>query len=128
VVVLVAAAAAYLAARRGLARPALALALGVLAIIFLVGATKHAWDRPRPVGRYYDPGGRSYPSGHAAYAIVFLTAAMLTGRRALIAGAVVVAVSIGVARLYLHVHYLTDVLGGFALGTAVFAPVLARRA
>jgi membrane-associated phospholipid phosphatase len=24
------------------------------------------------------------------------------------------------------VHYLTDVLGGFALGTAVFAPVLVK--
>jgi undecaprenyl-diphosphatase len=99
---------------------------GVLAIIFLVGAAKHGWARPRPAGRYYDPQGHSYPSGHSAYALVWISAALLTGRRAFIVAAAVVAVTIGAARLYLHVHYLTDVLGGFALGTAVFAPVLAR--
>jgi undecaprenyl-diphosphatase len=126
-VVVVGVAGAIYAARNGEERAALALALGVLAVIFVVGATKHAWDRPRPLGRYYDPQGHSYPSGHSAYAIVWISAAMLTGRRALIVAAAVVAATIGIARLYLHVHYLTDVLGGFALGTAVFAPVLARR-
>jgi undecaprenyl-diphosphatase len=58
--------------------------------------------------------------------MIWVAAAVATGRRAFIAVAAVVAVTIGVSRLYLHVHYLTDVLGGFALGTAVFAPVLAR--
>jgi membrane-associated phospholipid phosphatase len=104
----------------------LAIALGLVAVILLVGATKHGWDRPRPVGRYYDPLGHSYPSGHSAYAIIWISAAILTGRRALIVAAVLVAVTIGASRLYLHVHYLTDVLGGYALGAAVFAPVLAR--
>jgi undecaprenyl-diphosphatase len=125
-VVLVAAMTVVYAARRGDQGGAVALMLGVLAIIFVVGATKHAWARPRPAARYYDPQGHSYPSGHSAYAMVWISAAMLTGRRAFIVAAALVAVIIGVARLYLHVHYLTDVLGGFALGTAVFAPVLAR--
>jgi undecaprenyl-diphosphatase len=127
VVVAVGVAGAAYAARRGDERGALALAVGVLAIILVVGAAKHGWDRPRPQGRYYDPGGRSYPSGHSAYAVVWVSAAMLTGRRGFIVAAALVAVTIGIARLYLHVHYLTDVLGGLALGTAVFAPVLARR-
>ena len=118
------------ARRRAPPRPrhrAWRFALGLLAIIFLVGVTKHWWDRPRPVGRFYDPQGHSFPSGHSAYAIVWLAAAIATGRRAFIICAAVVAVTIGASRLYLHVHYLTDVLGGFALGAAVFAPVLARR-
>jgi undecaprenyl-diphosphatase len=126
-VVLVGVAGAAYAARRGETAAALALAIGVLAIIFIVAGMKDAWDRPRPEGRVYDPKGHSYPSGHSAYAMVWVSAAMLTGRRAFIVVAVVVAVTIGAARLYLHVHYLTDVLGGLALGTAVFAPVLARR-
>jgi undecaprenyl-diphosphatase len=116
-----------LAAERRLGRDtALAFGLGLLAVIFLVGATKQWWDRPRPAARYYDPQGASFPSGHSAYAVVWLAAGIATGRRAFIVCAAVVAVTIGVSRLYLHVHYLTDVLGGFALGTAVFAPVLAR--
>jgi undecaprenyl-diphosphatase len=117
---------ALYATRHGDQRGALALTLGLLAIIFLVGATKHGWDRPRPPHRYYDPQGRSYPSGHSAYAMVWISAAVLTGRRAFIIAAVLVGVTIGASRLYLHVHYATDVLGGFALGAAVFAPVLAR--
>ena len=48
-------------------------------------------------------------------------------RRWLTTAAAALAVTIGASRLYLHVHYLTDVLGGFALGVAVFAPVLARK-
>lgn len=126
VAVIVGAAGALYAARQGQLREALAFAVGLLVIIFIVGATKHGWDRPRPAHRYYDPQGRSYPSGHSAYAVVWISAAMLTGRRAFIVVAVLVAVTIGASRLYLHVHYLTDVLGGFALGAAVFAPVLAR--
>ncbi len=114
------------AVRRGEQGTAAALALGVLSIIFLVAAAKQLWDRPRPSGGFYVPQGRSYPSGHSAYAVVWVSVAVLTGRRALIVAAAVVAVTIGVSRLYLHVHYVTDVLGGLALGTAVFALVLAR--
>jgi undecaprenyl-diphosphatase len=124
VVVLVGVAGAAHAARRGETAAALALAIGVLALIFVVTGMKEAWDRPRPEGRFYEPRGDSYPSGHSAYATVWISAAMLTGRRAFIALAALVAVTIGAARLYLHVHYLTDVLGGFALGTAVLAPVM----
>jgi undecaprenyl-diphosphatase len=116
-----------IAAERRLGRgTAFAFALGLLAVILLVGATKGWWDRPRPATRFYDPRGSSFPSGHSAYAVVYLAAAMATGRRAFIICAAVVAVTIGASRLYLHVHYLTDVLGGYALGAAVFAPVLAR--
>jgi membrane-associated phospholipid phosphatase len=105
---------------------AIALVAGAVAVWLLVTIAKQAWDRPRPSDRYYDPLGASYPSGHSAYAIAWIAAARTTGGRASIVAATAVAIAIGASRLYLHVHYLTDVLGGFALGAAVFAPVLSR--
>ncbi len=125
-IVLVGAAGATIAARQGRTDTAIALAIGVLLVILTVTVTKQIWDRPRPVGRFYDPQGHSFPSGHSAYAITWIAAAAAIGGRRLILSAMLVAVTIGVCRLYLHVHYLTDVLGGYALGAAVFAPVLAR--
>ena len=126
VVVLVALVGAMLAARSGRTDTALALAVGVVLLILAVTATKQIWDRPRPVGRFYDPHGHSFPSGHSAYVITWIAAAAAVGGRRLIVAALSVAVAIGVCRLYLHVHYLTDVLGGYALGVAIFAPVLVR--
>jgi undecaprenyl-diphosphatase len=78
--------------------------------------------------------GFAFPSGHAtqatvAWALVATLAASATtrwGRKvaAWAAAAVVVGV-VGATRLYLGVHWLTDVLGGFALGLAWVALLLA---
>lgn len=105
---------------------ALGLGAGLIVLLVLVNVGKELADRQRPETRFYDPSGLAYPSGHAAYATAWLAAAGLTGRRALIVAAAVIVVAVGLSRLYLHVHYLTDVLGGFALGAAVFAPLRAR--
>jgi undecaprenyl-diphosphatase len=70
----------------------------------------------------------SFPSGHSAMSpVVYFTLAGLVaageGRRAskmlLIATALLLVIAIGVSRVYLGVHWPTDVLGGWALGTAV---------
>jgi len=70
----------------------------------------------------------SFPSGHSAMSpIVYFSLAGLVaageGRRAqkalLIAAAIGLVLSIGVSRVYLGVHWPTDVLAGWALGTAV---------
>ena len=119
--------AALFAARTRGARAAVLLGLGLVALLVMVHLGKNLAERPRPDGGFYDPEGLSYPSGHSAYATAWLAAAALTGRRALILAAVAIVLAVGASRLYLHVHYLTDVLGGFALGAAVFVPVLARR-
>jgi membrane-associated phospholipid phosphatase len=108
-------------------RPALGLVVAMAVLFGLVNVGKDLWERPRPTGAYYAPGGLSYPSGHSAYVVAWLAAAALTGRRALIVAAAIVVVAVGASRLYLHVHYLTDVVGGIALGAAVFLPVLVRR-
>lgn len=126
VVVVAAVAAALFAAGGGRQKQALALLVGVLAVSVLNSIAKEIWDRPRPIGRFYDPGGNSYSSGHSAQAITWIAAARVLDVKWVSVAAAALAGMIGVSRLYLHVHYLTDVLGGFALGVAVFAPVLAR--
>ena len=68
--------------------------------------------------------GDSFPSGHAlgsivcygALLLVFLPAARGRWRRVLTAAIITLIVAIGVSRLLLGVHYLSDVLGAWALG------------
>jgi undecaprenyl-diphosphatase len=70
--------------------------------------------------------GNSFPSGHAlgsivcygALFLIFLPAARGTWRRVLTAVTVALIAAIGISRLLLGVHYLSDVLGAWALGIA----------
>jgi len=45
----------------------------------------------------------------------------LAGRAGIIVAAIVLAAAIGLSRVYLRVHYLSDVLGGWGLGAALFS-------
>jgi membrane-associated phospholipid phosphatase len=73
--------------------------------------------------------GLAYPSGHAMQALAVFGALALVlsagrSRRvqaALWAGALLVAFVVGWSRVYLGVHWLTDVLGGYALAGALVA-------
>ncbi len=75
--------------------------------------------------------GTSFPSGHAtAAAATYLALALLLGRgrtvpvKAALGGvAVALAVAVAGTRVFLGVHWLTDVLAGVALGWAWFALV-----
>jgi membrane protein DedA with SNARE-associated domain len=121
---------AWLAMRK---RPleALALALGLALTVVAVHLTKAAVDRPRPLFALVDTDGSSYPSGHAAQAIGLVAVAFvlvrvgpgLVGRFALVVVALVLAGAVGLSRVYLRAHYLSDVVGAWALGAAVFALV-----
>ncbi len=96
----------------------------------LLSATlKWLFDRPRPDAqwRVVDAMTASFPSGHAMLgAIVYLTLGALLARleprrpmKAYIIGAsMLLAMLIGLSRVYLGVHYATDVLAGWCAGLA----------
>ncbi len=109
----------------------LAVLVVALAITHIgVPSLKELTDRPRPEGGLTGSSGDSWPSGHAAYAIIYPWLAVTFAVRgptklgsgtALIVGAVVLAAAIGLSRVYLRVHYLSDVNAGAAFGVAAFA-------
>ena len=88
-------------------------------------------ERARPDGAeaLATAGGYAFPSGHSATAVALYGALALIvarhgdarARRAAIAAAVALSVLVGVTRVYLGVHYPTDVLAGWLLGGAVLA-------
>ena len=96
----------------------------------LYGLAKLSIERARPhviPYLYHGAGWYSYPSGHSTLApIVFGLAAVLwsapwksRGRRqALIIAASALAVTIAFSRVYIGVHYPSDVAGGLLLGIA----------
>ena len=82
-------------------------------------------SRPDLIGRLMEESSRSFPSGHAALsAIVYLTLATLLfpvlPNRRVRAFAVIVAlvltVCVGISRVYLGVHWPSDVVAGWAFG------------
>lgn len=82
--------------------------------------------RPAPVGALISAQAFSFPSGHAMVAAAFylfvgyLAWRLLRGRWRIVcaAGLVLIAFLIGLSRLYLGVHYLTDVVAGYIAGIA----------
>jgi undecaprenyl-diphosphatase len=118
----------YLLARRRVAE-ALALAIGMGLTVLLVDVAKAAFDRPRPPHPYVRVTTPAYPSGHAAYATAYVAMAVafahafrgIVQTSLVVIAGIVVAALIGLSRVYLRAHYLSDVLGGFALGTVLFA-------
>lgn len=107
---------------------ALVLAGGFLLTWLAVTVTKEWVARPRPSIATYDAIGLSYPSGHAAHAVAWVAIAViltrLSSRRTQITAvtaAIAVALLVGASRLYLGVHYLSDVLGGYGVAAMIYA-------
>jgi len=106
--------------------------LGVSAVVAGSLATsllKHSYDRPRP--DLFEHGSwvynASFPSGHSMMsAVVYLTLGILVARiqsrRAvrwfIVSISIMLTLLVGFSRIYLGVHWPTDVVGGWMLGGA----------
>ena len=95
---------------------------------------KAAVGRPRPppaiwIGHF---SGAAFPSGHAAQSVAcYAMLAVILGagrsaraKTALWSAAVLIALIVGASRIYLGAHWLTDVLGGYALGALLVAVIV----
>ncbi|NNJ27247.1 phosphatase PAP2 family protein [Alienimonas chondri] len=100
-----------------------AIALGTL-VSWLM---KIGFDRPRPdlVPHATQVFTRSFPSGHSAMsAVVYLTLGLLAarsqptriGKLSFVIGATILTLLVGASRVYLGVHWPTDVLAGWTFG------------
>lgn len=127
-VTLVAAVVGFLLASR-LYGPALFVLASIVSGTLASHLLKIAYDRPRPdiVEHMVQTHTASFPSGHATMsAVVYLTLASLIVRlvddgavRAyVVAVAVLLTLAVGLSRIYLGVHWPSDVAAGWALGTA----------
>lgn len=95
---------------------------------FLDNVLKLVFQHPRPTQAIIAiPDSYSFPSGHAvAASALYITLALIAAhgerrqrpRRILIWSGVVVAVFVAWSRVYLGVHYFSDVIGGLLLGGA----------
>jgi membrane protein DedA with SNARE-associated domain/membrane-associated phospholipid phosphatase len=109
----------------------LALVVAHALTFVAVHVAKDATDRPRPAHAHSHTEGFAYPSGHSAYSIAYVACAIVltraghrwATRAALVVIGIAVAAAVAASRVYLRAHFLSDVIGGLALATAIYALV-----
>jgi undecaprenyl-diphosphatase len=106
---------------------AVALIASMLGTLYLSSALKVVVGRPRPpeLTRLWQTGGDSFPSGHTISGFAFfVTIALLSldhvkGRALklwILSFALLLGTLVAISRMYLGVHYLSDVVGGALVG------------
>ena len=93
----------------------------------LMEVIKNIVRRIRPVWKWIPQGGFSFPSGHTISALLFYGTLLLLVykkvygkyRKPLIIFFSVMIILIGFSRIYFGVHYSSDVVGGYLLGTVI---------
>ena len=85
-------------------------------------------NRARPENSLIAADGYAFPSGHATMAIIFFSLLVYSFKddirdiylkNSFILANVIIFLLIGFSRIYLNVHWLSDVIGGYALGMFV---------
>jgi undecaprenyl-diphosphatase len=122
-------------ARAGLRREALAVALSLGGAMLISDWVKLLVSRPRPPVQHLQAvTGSSFPSGHATQASAFwfslvlaMPAAGASPKLTRVAGglALLIVLAVAASRVYLGVHYPSDVVAGLLLGT-VWATYVSR--
>jgi undecaprenyl-diphosphatase len=106
------------------------LVVSLVTLLIAVPAFKAGFGRPRPPDGILDVQSDAYPSGHAAYSVLYAWIALAATAHlrpsrvwasVFVVVGIAIAVLIGLSRVYLRVHFLSDVVGGWGLGAAVFA-------
>jgi membrane-associated phospholipid phosphatase len=105
------------------------LALAVMVSVWINMALKFLCGQPRPFWPAYDPSvgiitetANGFPSGHAQISLtLWMIVASWTGKKWGYAAAALISLLVGFSRLYLGVHFPTDLLGGWILGALVLA-------
>ena len=123
-------------ARMGRKRAAILLVVAAAGAAALDELLKLVFHRPRPEAffGYPEPSTYSFPSGHAIASCCFygVLAAIVTARMrsrgakiAVWTAAALVAAAIGFSRIYLGVHYPSDVVAGYAVAVVWVAALRA---
>lgn len=102
--------------------------INLFLIVFLNQITKFIIQRPRPIGhRIIEQAGYSFPSGHSMVSMAFYGLLMYLiykeapKKQIKIISCIAIftlILLIGISRIYLGVHYASDVLGGFCFSIA----------
>jgi membrane-associated phospholipid phosphatase len=128
VIVPLAAACCAVAYRRGAATNAVAIALSTTGGVLIANVDKLLVGRPRPTAPHLEMvSSSSFPSGHATQATAFYLAVLIALRlrkpppvvavtAAVTAGVLILGIAL--SRVYLGVHYPSDVAAGVLLGAA----------
>jgi membrane protein DedA with SNARE-associated domain/membrane-associated phospholipid phosphatase len=104
----------------------------ILLYLFSIGggaliaySIKQIMHRTRPENALIHVTGFSFPSGHATVAIIFFSVVLYSfkneikgtiGRASYIITGIILTLLIGFSRIYLGVHWFSDIVAGFALG------------
>lgn len=102
----------------------ISLALIILITGAIIKVSKEIFGRDRPLNALIPETSFAMPSGHATIAVVFfgLMIYLFANKKHKIATTIttsIVVLIIGLTRIYLRVHWLTDIIAGFALGAII---------